>query len=721
MNSFDGLGNLLSASDGKGKFTYHFYDAASQRTQTVDRAGFTNLFFYTSRGRLDRATDALGNTATNFYDAANRLERVSDPLGGTVTNFYDGNGRVYAFTDKAGRRFLKRYDRLNRTIEETDPENNTRRTKYDVAGRVQQITSPNGFPSTYEYDGRGRLMLWKDFEGFPCRYQYDGSGNIVDIEDALHGHYVMAYGPRNQRILERNQDEKEWHYTYDELLRLKTQTDPNHIGRTNAYDNGGRLLSVTFSTDRINSFQYDTNNNPTNLKRAKGVEQTTLQLDYDALDRPTNQIDQIDFATRLQVEYGRDPLGRVTNLVYPGIFNLPSRSLRRQFDALGRLTNLVDWTNQTMTFQYDPADRLIRRTYPNGVVQTNSFDNAGRITGLSYSSLNPQPSTINLALTYAYDRNGNKTNWTETGTLAWTPPATYDERSGFTASGRITNRVDALNPARNFSYQFDASRNMTNCVGGGESFALTYDEDNRVTTLNWTNGTTNKNIPNRYDVFGRRIERTVNGRKTSYALDLSGDMERILFEKDDVGNFSYFIHAPDLCYRIDQTNGNHLLPRRCAGQCHCPDRPRPNESRPICLHALWPRTRLDEFPISNLQPVSLCRLARRDGGSPRPLLHACALLLVRRGCVSLHRSGEKHLLCARCVPSRLARLRLPIRYEAGRKPALRRRRASDHAQRVWRELHEVRHALCGQGFPASRLVGPWHGLPDNCQSAVVAR
>ena len=48
-----------------------------------------------------------------------------------------------------------------------------------------------------------------DFEGFPCRYQYDGSRDIVDIEDALHGHYVMAYGPRNQRILERNQDEKE--------------------------------------------------------------------------------------------------------------------------------------------------------------------------------------------------------------------------------------------------------------------------------------------------------------------------------------------------------------------------------------------------------------------------------------------------------------------------------------------------------------------------------
>ena len=108
----------------RGKFTYHFYDAASQRTPDgADRAGFTNLFFYTSRGRLDRATDACWEIpATNFYDAANRLERVSDPLGGTVSKCSaSGNGRVYAFTDKAGRRSLKRYDRLNRSIEETDP------------------------------------------------------------------------------------------------------------------------------------------------------------------------------------------------------------------------------------------------------------------------------------------------------------------------------------------------------------------------------------------------------------------------------------------------------------------------------------------------------------------------------------------------------------------------------------------------------------------------
>ena len=238
--------------------------------------------------------------------------------------------------------------------------------------------------------------------------------------------------------------------------------------------------------------------------------------------------------------------------------------------------------------------------------------------------------------------------------------------------------MDALNPARNFSYQFDASGNMTNCVGGGESFALAYDEDNRVTTLNWTNGTTNKSIPNRDDVFGRRIERTVNGRKTSYALDLSGDMERILFEKDDVGNFSYFIHAPDLCYRIDQTNGATCFHADAQANVIALTGPakRISPNMPTRHMAAHSARRLS---ISNLQPVSLCRLARRDGEVP-------GLYFMRARYYSSEAGGflstdpVKNIFFALAAFLRgRNRLRLPIRYEAGRKPALRRRRYIDHA------------------------------------------
>ena len=557
--TYDGNGNLLSTTDGKGQLTSHAYDAANQRTNTTDRTG-TNQWptFYTLRGKVDRVTDPLGNSATNFYDAANRLIRVTDPLGNSVTNQYDANGNLVALFDKLGQRWTKACDRLNRVIAEADPLGNTSSTTYDVAGRLLQTTTPNGHPTLHAYDGRGRLIKWHDAEGFDWLYAYDGVANITNITDALGGHYVMMYSNRNERVLERNQDGKEWRYAYDELLRLKQQTDPNGTTRTPRYDKAGRVLFVDFSTGRSDEFRYDDNDNPrTIFRRQNNVTMATTGFDYDVMDRLTNQT---GVASLQHVQYLRDALGRITTLIYPN-----SKALTNRYDALNRLTNQVDWAGRQMTYQYDQADRLIRRVYPNGVSQTNTFDTAGRLTGLTHSSLDARPSTINVALTYAYDRNGNKTDFTEKGTLDWPLPSLTDETSRFTASGRLTDRTIATNalggPSSTsaLTYAYDASGNMTNAVGNGQSWSLTYDEDNRTTSLHWDCGLTAKTIVNRYDALGRRIERTVDGERTSYVLDVSGGMERILFEQNPDLTQSYYIHGPDLCYKVsDDPNGNEI-------------------------------------------------------------------------------------------------------------------------------------------------------------------
>jgi RHS repeat-associated protein len=552
---YDANGNLVAQSDGKNQFTRHAYDAANQRVATTNRVGSVWQFTFTSRGKPDRATDPLGNTTTNFYDSANRLIAVSDPLGNTITNQYDANGNLVARFDPLGQRWSKTFDRLNRVIAESDPQGDTKQTSYDLVGRISQIITPNGFPSLHFYDGRGRLTKWKDAEGFDWLYAYDGNGNITNITDALNGHYVMTYGPRNERTLERNQDNFEWQYTYDQLLRLKTQRDPNGIVRTRDYDPASRVTSLTLNTGRENIYAYDDNDNPRVIaRRLNGVAVATTSLTYDPLDRATHVVDP----NSQSLDYGFDALSRIVSVTYPG-----NHTLTNRYDALSRLTNQVDWAGRQMSYDYDKAGRLIRRAYPNGVVQTNTFDSAGRLTSLSHSTLNPQPSTngqpstLNIALTYAYDRNGNKVGNSESGTLAWPLPSLFDETSRFTAAGRITNRVDALNPAtNNFTYQYDPSGNMTNAAGAGQIWRLVYDEDNRVTSLFWTNGVLNdKVITNRYDALGRRIARKVDGIETRYVLDLSGGMERILCDTTSSGQVTaYYIHGPDLCYRVDASN-----------------------------------------------------------------------------------------------------------------------------------------------------------------------
>lgn len=548
--TYDANGNLLTASDAKGNVTRFSYDAANQKTNLVDRTG-TNLwqYTYTSRGKLALATDPQANTVTQTYDPANRLVSITDPLGGSLTNLYDANGNQTVLIDKVGQRWMKTFDRLNRVIAELSPLGDTRQTAYDEVGRIKVLTTPRGYPSTHTYDGRGRLIKWVDAENFPWLYAYDGNANITNITDALTGHYLMTYGPRNERLTELNQDTKQWTYAYDELLRLKQQTDPNGTTRNLHYDAGSRPRFVSFNTGRTNSFTYDLNNNPLTITRSlPGSSPVSFILQYDILDRVTNQFDSVTFQP---VQYGFDSLGRMTTLVYPY-----GKTLLQRFDALGRLTNQVDWAGRQLNYAYDKADRIIFRSYPNGVVQNNAFDNASRITNLEFQSAT---TNVQMALSYAYDRNGNKIGSTERGTLDWPMPSLTDERSRFTPAGKlidrqiqnnsvITNQQSAIN------YQYDASGNMTNARGAGQTWALTYDEDNRVLTVNWDAVITAKNISNKYDSLGRRVSRMIDGSETKYVLSLAGSMERILCDLNPDGTVHFYVHGPDLCYKVDSSN-----------------------------------------------------------------------------------------------------------------------------------------------------------------------
>ena len=499
---------------------------------------------------MQSTTDPLGDSVTQTYDAANRLVAVTDPLGNTVTNIYDADGNVSTMIDQLGQRWSKTYDRLDREVASTDPQGNVTKTSFEADGRVSQITSPNGFPTIHSYDGRGRLFKWVDAQNFPWLYAYDGVGNITNITDVLGGHYIMVYGACNERVFEENQDSNVWHYAYDPLLRLHQQTDPNGITRTYTYDGGGRVLEVDYNTRRVDGFTYDRNDNPIIMSRSGSGPVTQNQLSYDSMDRVVGDTDTFGNTNG----YSYDAVGRRHTLTYPD-----GKVLAYNYDALNRLTNQVDWAGRQMNYSYDKAGRLLTRTYPNSIVQSNAFDNAGRITGLNYVPPNPNslPITAYIALTYAYDHNGNKTISTEQGTLHWPMPSLHNESSSYTPTGKLTTRTDALSTTNNFTYQYDASGNMTNAVSAGESYALTYDEDNRTMSIQWTLGALmNETISNRYDALGRRVSKTAAGIETRYALDLGGGMERVLCDMNASGAITaWYVYGSDLCYKVDATNG----------------------------------------------------------------------------------------------------------------------------------------------------------------------
>lgn len=543
--AYDNNGNLLSESDGKGQLTSYAYDPLNQRTNMVDRTGTNNwTFIYTKRGKLAYTINPLNISTANFYDAANRLVQVAAPLGNVVKNAYDANWNLTNVTDQLGRSWSKSYDKLNRVITETDPHGNVRLTDYDPVGRIKQVTSPKGFVSVHDYDNRGRLVRWTDPQGSSWQYAYDACGNITNITDALGGQYVMVYSNRNERILERNQDGFVWRYRYDKLLRPDQQTDPNGVTRTIVYDAGNRVDYVTFSTGRTDDYTFDSNGNLEHLLRTgPGQAPTRTDLTYDPMDRVATVTD----ALCKTIGYEYDAVGRRSKLIYPD-----GKTLAYGYDALNRLTTQVDWAGRQMGYQYDAASRLVRRTYPNTVIQINTFDESGRLDSLTYLAPNPLPQAINIAINYAYDRNGNKTAITERGTLEAPLSALTDEAASHTASGRLIDRsVTDTNQTLQFTYHYDAAGNMTNATGNGQSWTLSYDEDNRTTAISWTSGVTNKEIINRYDTMGRRIAKTVDGEQIGYVLDVGADMERTLCDLAADGHITaHYIHGPDLCYKV---------------------------------------------------------------------------------------------------------------------------------------------------------------------------
>ncbi|MCB1132278.1 MAG: RHS repeat protein, partial [Verrucomicrobiae bacterium] len=425
---------------------------------------------------------------------------------------------------------------------------------FDRAGRLTRTVSPRGLASTNVYDDRGRLAEWVDPSGNRWIYTYDGQGNIQSITDAKGGVYRMEYGSRNERTREENQDGKVWNYEFDALGRLQRDEDPNGLVKIHRFDATGRKLSTSYSTGRTDAIQYDENDNILILSRSGGLSPATLSLfTYDPMDRLTEYRGPYGKT----VGYSYDAHGRRKTLVYPG-----NKVLTYEYDEHGRIRRYTDWLGKVSDFVYDDAGRLLSRTYPNDIKQVMVYDDAGHMTSLVHQKEDLNGTTPVVAYQYAYDANGNITSASEQGTLAWEVPEHLpNEHSEFTAAGRITSKTDLAESTGglDFSYTFDEAGNMTHATRADDmkKFEMTYDEDQRTTSIELFEGPTSKVIENRYDALGRRISRTREGEETRFVHDLSGKMEHVLCETNASGGVAnYLIHGPGgLHYRINAVSG----------------------------------------------------------------------------------------------------------------------------------------------------------------------
>ena len=522
---YDGLGNVtritrLDGTPDAVTSTFAYAGPFGQLSSATDPLNHSTTFAYDVNGNLTTATDALNHSTSMAYNSAGQVSSVTDSLNNTVQFGYSG-GDLASVIDPLGNMSSKFTDGAGRTILSMDPAGNTSLYQYSPLNLVTQVT---------------------DAKGDNTVFSYDPNGNLLSLTDALHLTTPTTW-------------------TYDNMDRVQTRTDPLLRGESYGYDLNGNLVSSTDRKSQVTSLTYD----PLNRLKLVGYNtvvnagvtsyESTVGYTYDAGNRMTQAVDSAggtiteayDNLDRLASEttaqgsitYGYDLAGRRASMTVAG-----QPQVTYTYDNANRLTQIAQGTS-TVGFSYDTVNRRSTLTLSNGVNVSYTYDNDSRVTGITYKF---NANTLGN-LTYSYDSLGRRTqmggSFAQTGFPAAVASATYD------AANELTNWNGT-------SISYDSNGNM---LSDGSN-VFTWNARDQVATLN--------SVGLQYDGFGRR---TKNLQNTSFLFDganaaqelsgstvlanlLSGGVDEVFARADSSGTFTQLKDAMGSTIALVDSTGN---------------------------------------------------------------------------------------------------------------------------------------------------------------------
>ena len=493
--------HMTSMTDPNGRTTTYEYDSRGNRTREIDPLGQTREWTYDSHGNVLTEKDKNNNLTQYDYDSFGNRRMVIDALGNVSTFSYDDVGNLTFRTDANGHSTSYEHDGMDRLIRETDPLGKITHAFYDGMSNLTKVIDRNDNSTSYEYDLRRRLVKTTDALGQMISDTYDGNNNRVSMTDK-NGHMTS--------------------YEYDVQNRLATIIDALNNKTVRHYDPAGNLLTETDANNHTTVYEYDELNRRTKMIDAEN-------------EVSRNEYDMVGLSGCLEctgptigssiITKQTDGNGKVTNSKYDGLDRLilmirkegdtadtidsSDAVTRYAYDANSNRVTLAEPNGDTMTFEYDALDRLIK--------ETNA---AGNVT------------------TYVHDDVGNIITRTDPNTNVTTN--TYDARDWLT---QVDDRV-----GRVVSYTYDMEKNrLTQTDGNGNTTRYEYDAIYRVTKVTDSLGEMTRSD---YDAVGNLLKVTDrNGNMTIYAYDAinrristtDAVIHTTQYEYDGVGNLRKII------------------------------------------------------------------------------------------------------------------------------------------------------------------------------------
>ncbi len=462
--------------------TQHFdvdADGHTKASGTIDTILFTDGLKRVLQTKKD-ATVLEGNAALDRMIVSGRM--VFDEVGRTIRQFYPTTEP------------LEQGPTFNPVFDAGAPPTVT---DYDVLDRATKVTLPDGSFTTMSYGfGLDRSSA----------NQFETVVTDANVTALLKGAVKRTYRDARELITAVKEVNKSgieviWtSYAYDPLKQI-TQVVDDKLNTTNiTYDNLGRRTVIENPDTGRTETQYDTASNVT-AKITANLRAQSKSISY-----------SYDFNRLSSITYPNFPGNNVTYTYgLPGAaFNTAGRITKitsqmgteeRQYGKLGE-TVYEKKTVNTFTdplhpsvfetrFAFDTFGRMLRITYPDGEVLTNTYDSGGNLQsseGVKAQAANGQNHRYRYLLGLFYDKFEQRV-FVEQGNGVKTAYS-YDAKTR-----RLNNLTAQKNSGelfQNLAYSYDKVGNILglannvavpppNVFGGPTSQSFAYDELYRLT------------------------------------------------------------------------------------------------------------------------------------------------------------------------------------------------------------------------------------------------
>ncbi len=418
--SYDALGRVATATDGKGQLTRYGYDLLN-RVTTVQFSGTSSCtssdisagrcltYSYDSDGNRLSQLDQTGTTSYG-YDQLGREVTRNLPGRSTMSLSYDNAGNVETVTDAAGT-IVYGYDIDNQLISLAEPGGSC--TASPTVACTSFGYNNNGLRTSTSYPtapNRTVISLTPDNSGRPADIKtVNGSTVLADFS------YAYSYGTspvKDGALATRRVDVPNsltTSYAYDTLNRLTAATEKNGGGATTAswnygYDNAGNRTGATIN-GAANTFGF---NNANELTSRNG---NSSGFSYDPNGNETGAVGAATRTAETWNDHNQLTSATAGGSSIPFTYTGLGQDLRTNAGATSiRNTQLgitgLTTGSSTTNLVRDPAGTLIA-THTAGASSYYLYDGQGSVIGL----VDATGTKIN---SYSYDPYGNNRAKTET-------------------------------------------------------------------------------------------------------------------------------------------------------------------------------------------------------------------------------------------------------------------------------------------------------------------